>query len=328
MRSVLLSALVLATLAGSRAAAAPTQDTTPNPYIGGNITRTYSADDLKKTYGILDMAVGEIWVLNLPDTVTDVITSRDGVLQFSQRGNRVVMGAIASSGSYPVLVMTGDSVYFFQARLSASRGGGVRNVVVRGDESPNQDQQMPGFPATPATSEVAPPRSSSPVVRSVPTPALAVPVAAIQPAQASVSTPVTVAAPMRSAPAAVVSAPVSVPVSVPSAPVAAPSQAVDASVDFRALSNGQQTMLYYQVINHGSTPLTFDEASLTLRNAVGPVAYTPTRRDVTVAPGQAVQGQVLIPNAQTSFDALWTSVATDGQAQARVTRTVTVERVN
>lgn len=151
---ILFLGLTLTAAAFSTAHAAPVIPSTPatTPYMGGNITREYRAEDLKTSYGILDVGIGEIWVLNLPDTVVDVITSKDGVLQFKQAGSRVIVGALASSGSYPVLVMTQDSVFFFQARLNPSRGGGVRNIVVRADQAPDDEQLLPGFPSGPAAS--------------------------------------------------------------------------------------------------------------------------------------------------------------------------------
>lgn len=145
MKTRLKMVILGASLAFGLASAAP-METSQNTYMGGSITREYRASDLKQAYGILDIAMGEIWVLNLPDDVVDVITSREGVLQFSQRGQRVVIGATASTGSYPILVMTADSVYFFQARLAPSRGGGVRNIIVRADQAPEPEQQIPGFP--------------------------------------------------------------------------------------------------------------------------------------------------------------------------------------
>ncbi|GGR12831.1 hypothetical protein [Deinococcus ruber] len=335
MKPLFNSLLLIAALAGGPAVlAAPTQDVASSPYIGGNITRTYSADDLKKTYGILDMAVGEIWVINLPDTVTDVITSRDGVLQFSQRGNRVVMGAIASTGSFPVLVMTADSVYFFQARLSPNRGGGMRNVIVRGDEAPSQDQQIPGFPSSPAATPVsAAPAAPKPQPVAA---ALPLPMPAARPAAAaavSLPTPTTVGVPARVLPAPTTAPSVVNPSApaTPAAPVAARQAsptAAGAVVDFRAMNNGQQTELYYRVINNSGAALSFDETSLTLRNAVGPVVSTPTRRNVTVAAGETVFGQITIPSAQTAFSAMWVGYSVEGQPLAQVLRDVTVEHFN
>ncbi|MBX8464500.1 hypothetical protein EXW95_01515 [Deinococcus sp. JMULE3] len=302
-----------ASLAFGLASAAP-MEAPQNTYMGGSITREYRASDLKQAYGILDIAMGEIWVLNLPDDVVDVITSREGVLQFSQRGQRVVIGATASTGSYPILVMTADSVYFFQARLAPSRGGGVRNIIVRADQAPEPEQQIPGFPtqaaptnALPQTSVPAPATASRAVAA---TPTASAPTATVP--RTTTSTP-TRAVTSQVTPQPAVS-PVSVPVSLPAR----------ADVEFRALTNGQQTRVYYRITNSGSVPVTFDERRLTLNGVQGLGA---TDAVVRVNPGETKYGQVDLTTAPTSINAQWQGSSVDGQAAAEVLRTVTVERL-
>ncbi|MCD0159929.1 hypothetical protein IHN63_01280 [Deinococcus sp. 6YEL10] len=302
-----------ASLAFGLASAAP-MEAPQNTYMGGSITREYRASDLKQAYGILDIAMGEIWVLNLPDDVVDVITSREGVLQFSQRGQRVVIGATASTGSYPILVMTADSVYFFQARLAPSRGGGVRNIIVRADQAPEPEQQIPGFPtqaaptnALPQTSVPAPATASRAVAA---TPTASAPTATVP--RTTTSTP-TRAVTSQVTPQPAVS-PVSVPVSLPAR----------ADVEFRALTNGQQTRVYYRITNSGSVPVTFDERRLTLNGVQGLGA---TDAVVRVNPGETKYGQVDLTTAPTSINAQWQGSSVDGQAAAEVMRTVTVERL-
>lgn len=313
MKTRLKMVILGASLAFGLASAAQ-METPQNTYMGGSITREYRASDLKQAYGILDIAMGEIWVLNLPDDVVDVITSREGVLQFSQRGQRVVIGATASTGSYPILVMTADSVYFFQARLAPSRGGGVRNIIVRADQAPEPEQQIPGFPtqaaptnALPQTSVPAPATASRAVAA---TPTASAPTATIP--RTTTSTPTrAVTSQVTPQPAA---SPVSVPVSLPAR----------ADVEFRALTNGQQTRVYYRITNSGSVPVTFDERRLTLNGVQGLGA---TDAVVRVNPGETKYGQVDLTTAPTSINAQWQGSSVDGQAAAEVMRTVTVERL-
>ncbi|WP_230269864.1 hypothetical protein [Deinococcus sp. 6YEL10] len=313
MKTRLKMVILGASLAFGLASAAP-MEAPQNTYMGGSITREYRASDLKQAYGILDIAMGEIWVLNLPDDVVDVITSREGVLQFSQRGQRVVIGATASTGSYPILVMTADSVYFFQARLAPSRGGGVRNIIVRADQAPEPEQQIPGFPtqaaptnALPQTSVPAPATASRAVAA---TPTASAPTATVP--RTTTSTP-TRAVTSQVTPQPAVS-PVSVPVSLPAR----------ADVEFRALTNGQQTRVYYRITNSGSVPVTFDERRLTLNGVQGLGA---TDAVVRVNPGETKYGQVDLTTAPTSINAQWQGSSVDGQAAAEVMRTVTVERL-
>ncbi|MDR6220004.1 hypothetical protein J2Y00_003615 [Deinococcus soli (ex Cha et al. 2016)] len=316
MKTRLKMIILGASLAFGFASAAPLE-TPQNTYMGGSITREYRASDLKQAYGILDIAMGEIWVLNLPDDVVDVITSREGVLQFSQRGQRVVIGATASTGSYPILVMTADSVYFFQARLAPSRGGGVRNIIVRADQAPEPEQQIPGFP-TQAAPTNALPQTSVPVTAPTTRAPASTPTAVSLPVSTARTSPVTTSTPTKAVTSQVTPQPAAPPVSVP---VSLPARA---DVEFRALTNGQQTRVYYRITNSGSVPVTFDERRLTLNGVQGLGA---TDAVVRVNPGETKYGQVDLTTAPTSINAQWQGSSVDGQAAAEVMRTVTVERL-
>lgn len=335
MKRLFLTALVAATsLAAAQTTSAPTSP--QGQYVGGNITREYRAADLKSSYGILDIALGEIWVLTLPDDVVDVITSREGVLQFSQRGQRVVVGALASTGSYPMLVMTADSVYFFQVRLAPSRGGGVRNIIVRGDEPPAVDQQIPGFPTNPAQPRtVAPLPPAVPVSQTVTAP-VAAPVAV--PPQAAVPAPQISAPPaaqMAAAarPAVTPSTPVTpvnqgIPVTapLPSRVTPAPSlPAARADVDFRAVTDGKRTVVYYRVVNTGTTAVSFDERALQLQAPGQPLTFQASRGLIVVPAGATEYGEVRLSSVPTSLSAMWQGTATGGGAGVQVVRSVRVE---
>ncbi|WP_157451529.1 hypothetical protein [Deinococcus aquatilis] len=314
--------------------AAPLAPAAPatTPYMGGNITREYRAEDLKTSYGILNVGMGEIWVLNLPDTVVDVITSKDGVLQFKQTGSRVIVGALASSGSYPVLVMTQDSVFFFQARLNPSRGGGVRNIVVRADQAPDDEQVLPGFPSAPATpmGAVTPKPAPQPVspsgsgrapfslpvsaLAAVTTPALSLP--APLPVPVSVTPAPVVSAPVVRPPAPVATpavlppAPVVTPAVLPPAPVvlapapvltppptadpAATSSLTAVQARFTAAIDGTDTVLNWRVRNDTEGDLLLNERALRVSGVNGPAIYQATRASVRVAPGKTEYGTVVV----------------------------------
>lgn len=104
-------------------------------------------------------------------------------------------------------------------------------------------------------------------------------------------------------------------------PVSLPARA---DVEFRALTNGQQTRVYYRITNSGSVPVTFDERRLTLNGVQGLGA---TDAVVRVNPGETKYGQVDLTTAPTSINAQWQGSSVDGQAAAEVMRTVTVERL-
>jgi hypothetical protein len=321
---------VTSLLSASVSAQAPTTPGATSPqgqYVGGNITREYRATDLKTSYGILDIAMGEIWVITMPDDVVDVITSREGVLQFSQRGQRVVVGAQASTGSYPMLVMTADSVYFFQVRLSASRGGGVRNIIVRGDEPAALDQVIPGFPNNPAQ-----PRSVTPLSPAAPVTPVALPAPVLTPAAVPVVTPpvappaparvtVPVAAPLLRVPAP--TAPAAAPAAVTPAPTALP--AARAEVDFRAVTDGKRTVLYYRVKNTGVTTVSFDDRALQLQSPDRTLKSTGTRGVLLVTPGTTEYGEVHLTDVPQSLSAIWRGAALSGGADVQIVRSVRVE---
>ncbi len=276
--------IATALLALSVTLAAPSahaSTTNSNQYLGGNITREYTAADLTTRYGILDIAVGEIWVITFPDTVMDHITSREGVLQFSKVGNRLFIGALASTGSYPIVIPAGDRVYFFQARLAPNRGGGIRNVIVRGDEPPSPEQAIPGFPAAAA----AP-------VGEVPTPTQVT----VRTASTSTALPqVPIRAPLTVPPAAAAQPAVSAP------PALTPPAPIPLKLDLQAFSDGVTTRVYYRATNPTTQPVTFQEQDFHLSVTGVPLPYTPTQATVTVPPAGNVTGELHLPLPLTSL---------------------------
>ncbi len=300
MKRFALLTLAIAALsypAGAQANLSATQ----NPYLGANVTREYRAEDLTSNYGILDISVGDIWVVTLPDDVTDVITSREGVLQFNRTGNRVIMGALASSGAYPILIVTADRMYFFQARLTPSKGGGMRNVIVKADAVQQTDQRLNAFPQAPA--------APVPAFTPVPAPAPAVtPVQSVKPAPAPAITP---AAPKPQATTSRGAVP-----------------EVQASVDFRAYTDQQTTRVYYRVTNRSVAPITLNEQTLTVRNGDMVLPFQGRVSPMTVQPGETVYGDVEIPTHQPALNISWSVRDAITGGQLPVTATLTAERLN
>lgn len=136
----ILAALALAASHGTTSAAS-------NPNLGPNITRTYTTAELSSAYGILQIGKDELWMLNFPDTVTDVLTTREGVLDTKMMGSTVALAAILPSGSLPVAIKLANGLtQYFLVTLSASHGGGVRNIVVR--DATGAEPSPPPGPAT------------------------------------------------------------------------------------------------------------------------------------------------------------------------------------
>lgn len=306
LRTLLLTALLSAS---ALAVATPAPKT---PDLGANITLNYKADDLKSAYAILNIAAGDIWVLNLPDDVVDIVTSKDGVLQFQKRGNRVVIGATASSGSYPVLVMTQDSVFFFQARLSASRGGGLHNIVVQAGEG----EAAAAAPKPPSGAMAAAPAR------------LALPT--LPKASAAPSVPAAqVAAPQSAAQPRSQQTPAAPAVPAPSVPVKAAPQP-DAGllrVEYRALTDGQVTRLYYKITNVGTLPVLYSEQGLRV-STNSAVPYERNKTKMLVVSGKTVYGEVLLRGVPTLLNATWGATSLTGQAVAGSPVRVTVEQLN
>jgi hypothetical protein len=123
--------LSLVTFLSLSMSAAYTPPVPVNPNLGPNITRTYTTAELTNQYGILQIGKDELWMLNFPDTVTDVLTTREGVVDTKMMGSTVAIAAILNSGQLPVAVKLANGLsQYFLITLSPSKGGGIKNVVV------------------------------------------------------------------------------------------------------------------------------------------------------------------------------------------------------
>lgn len=320
-----LGALCLASLsafAPANAQTLPPPVPQKSTYMGDNITRVYNAEDLQKSYAKLDVSMGQIWVITMPDTVTDVITSREGVMQFSKRGQRVVLGALASSGTYPMLVMTQDSVYFFQVTLRPSGGsnGSVRNIIVQPKEQ-EMDSSFPSSAAEPRSTSVMPSTTAQPVQASA-----SKPTAAPTPAPVR-STPAT-PAPVKSIPAT--PTPVKSTPATPAPFTSKPAtQNLSSQLELRALSSGGRMMLYYKVTNRSTSVLTFDERALRAYNKAGkPLTLMPTKTTFRVTPGKSQIGQIPVQgaDAQGNLRVSWQG-RSDSGGKSDIAASVSIENL-
>lgn len=313
--------------------------TSPAPYLSGNITRTYNAEDLKTRSALLDVSIGDIWVINLPDDVTDVITSKQGVLQFKQSGSKVIVGALATSGTYPVLVTTADDVYFFTVRLTGQKGGGVRNVnVTAATATDSSEEAAPIAAPTVATPNITGPNAVSlpntaakPANTATQAQSRPAPAAPVRPTITPAATPVSVPSAAASAAQPAGAAPVAAtkpaapeaPQLGPALPLATPiaPRTPAYQLDYRAMSNGVQTALYYHISNSSSQPVMFDERALTLLGPNGKLPFVPATTPVNVAPGKDVYGQITVLSTLKVMQAYWSPL---GDA-ALDTKTINVE---
>lgn len=318
---ILLAALSMAT------AQAATTPTPTNNYLSGNITRTYNAEDLKTRSALLDVSIGDIWVLNLPDTVTDVITTKEGVFQFKQSGSTVILGALVTSGTYPVLVTTQDANYFFTVHLTGQKGGGMRNVNVTAVATEPTEEA-----AAPVTAPMA--LSSRPVTPSAQRPVATGAAASVRPTSTtsaattpSVPSSTPSSAVMPVAPAAPADKPAAVPppVSGPTSPAAAMAARVPSyQLEYRAMSNGVQTALYYHITNASDQPIMFDERALTLLGVGGKLPFVPAVAPKNIAPGKDVYGQITVLSTLKVMQAYWSPLG-DAALDAK---TINVESLN
>lgn len=153
----------------STALAAQTRPTTQQ--VVGNISTMFNAEDLKHAYGVLNINVGDIWSITFPEKVKEYITSQADALSVRIIDNRVLIGSKAIKGTLPLLIVTeSDTIYYFQAHLIATQGGGIHDVLVKDNDQPDTD--TPAFPSAPAEPV---PNSIRPVPAPAPIPQVARP---------------------------------------------------------------------------------------------------------------------------------------------------------
>ncbi len=163
-------ALLLSPLAAAQSA--------PNPYLGANITRTYTLDDLMTRPGLIRLGKGDMVVIDLPSDVSAVVTPQAGSMDIpAPLGNVVVLTAKVSSGSAQMLVQLDSGKYANFALNFTSGGNGMKRVLVT--DSPNieyaptvstpQNSSMPAY--------TAPSPASAPITVVPTTPASASPAA-------------------------------------------------------------------------------------------------------------------------------------------------------
>jgi len=236
-----------------------------NPYLGSNITRTYTLEDLSTRPGLLQIGKGDMVILDFTSEISAIITPQAAMMDIPEPlGNIAVLTGKVASGSAQLLVQLDNGKYASFAISFIPGGNGMKRIKI--EDFPKMDyaqpvvaapapsnQNMPSYFAPiplPASSTFSP----APVVAAAPMP--------VQPAVA----PVMVQAPAPAAPAAplIIPAPITLNrnnLNVPSA--TSMNRPQPAWISMNTIMNGQQNVLI-TVTNRGVRPLTLSSRDLVI----------------------------------------------------------------
>ena len=158
--------IVLAALLFSPALAQVTAPAGSNPYLGANITRIYSLDELANRPGLLTLGKGDLFMLDFPADVTTVVTPQAATMDIPEPlGNVVVMTAKVSSGSAQVLVQLENGKYATFIVKFTPGGSGMKRIKVIDEPKTDYAQPIPApVPAVTAMpSFTAPTMTGAPI---------------------------------------------------------------------------------------------------------------------------------------------------------------------
>ncbi|MBZ9714967.1 hypothetical protein [Deinococcus multiflagellatus] len=127
MKKLLLSAALLL----STASAQLTAPAGSSPYLGANITRTYSVDDLMTRPGLLAIGKGDLYTLDFPSDVVAVVTPQSASLDIPEPiGNVLSITSKVSNGTAQMTVYLENGKYA-QFMLTFTPGGtGMKRIKV------------------------------------------------------------------------------------------------------------------------------------------------------------------------------------------------------
>lgn len=109
----------------------PNTITSPGQYLGPNITRVYYADDLQSQYAILDLVEGDLFTLEFPINVVDIIFTREGMVGTRILGTKVVVAATAQQGTLPIAVVLEDGrMLYFMAKFGKGASNTMKSIRV------------------------------------------------------------------------------------------------------------------------------------------------------------------------------------------------------
>ncbi|GGR09784.1 hypothetical protein [Deinococcus ruber] len=310
--TLILSLLTL-TLPGALATS-PTQ----NPNLGPNITRMYTTAQLSTQEGLLQIGKDELWMLNFPDTVTDVLTTRDGVLDTKMMGNTVAVAAILNSGTLPMAIKLANGMtQYFLITLSASRGGGIKNIVVT---DPSADSNNAAISSASASSDGgSDARATTPTRPAAQTPASKPPTSTPRP-----QTPaVTPSAPAWPVPAAQTTQMPAIPaVTSPQPVISATNVQLPLQAQFALQQDGQTLVLYYRLNNPSTGTYLLNDQQLHV-SVSGQLLAVNGRGALSLPAGGSTYGTVSLSAAGITPG---TPLAVEWSALQQATGTVTVLR--
>ncbi|ABW34996.1 hypothetical protein Dgeo_2953 (plasmid) [Deinococcus geothermalis DSM 11300] len=143
--------ILLAVLTQSIALAQVTAPAGSNPYLGANITRVYSVDDLMTRPGLLTLGKGDMFMLDFPADVTAVVTPQAATMDIPEPlGNVVVMTAKVSSGKAQVFVQLENGKYATFMVTFTPGGNGMKRIKVTDEPRTDFAQPIPA-PVPPVT---------------------------------------------------------------------------------------------------------------------------------------------------------------------------------
>lgn len=298
-------------------AAAPNQSAT----LGPNITRTYTTAQLSTQAGLLQIGKDELWMLNFPDTVTDVLTTRDGVLDTKMMGNTVALAAILNSGQLPLAIKLANGVtQYFLVTLSASRGGAIKNIVVTDASATEAAAPVSTVTPQPTTADantrsyvqpgvVTAPTTSRPSQAGLSAKSAAVPPAAVLPIT-----------PPATAPQSALQAPPMT--ATPVAQTSVPGLQLPLQAQFAVQQDGTALVLYYRLNNPSGGAYLLNDQQLHVSSG-SQLLSTNGRGPLTLAPGANTYGTVMLSAAGVTPG---TPLAVEWSAVQQSTGIVTVLR--
>ncbi|ADY27564.1 hypothetical protein Deipr_2447 (plasmid) [Deinococcus proteolyticus MRP] len=114
------------------------------------------------SYQLLEMGSGALGVLNFPEPVTTVTTTRAGIIESQVDGSHVIIAGLSNYGETPMMVKTeSGQVYTWRVTLNRNQAGRILNVTV---------QPAPVLP-TPALAGTAAPAQTQPAAQDATQPA-------------------------------------------------------------------------------------------------------------------------------------------------------------
>lgn len=154
---LLLAALGFSTVAFAQA----TAPAGSNPYLGANITRVYSLDDLMNRPGLITLGKGDMLILDLPSDVSAIVTPQAAMMDIPEPlGNVVVLTGKVSTGKAQLFVQLENGKYAPFLVTFTPGGNGMKRLRIT--DEPKIDSAQP-IPA-PAPAVTAMPAYTAPTL--------------------------------------------------------------------------------------------------------------------------------------------------------------------